>query len=796
MTEIRHTLRSLARDPGFTALAVLTLALGIGANTAVFSVVDAVLIRPLPYRDAHRLVEFMSIQDPGTPRQRSFSGMTRGEVEVWRQQTQIFEAIETDGSRQVVLDGNDPQRQIAGELSAGMLDFLGVSLLFGRSFHPEESIGGTDSVVIIGEAIWRTRFGGDRSVLGRTLSLDHKPYTIIGVMPASFRFPDPAASIWLPKPAAPTPGNPETGVVHPVARLNAGISLQEAQRRIDLVSARLEREQPRKEGWTTRVRLLDRVRVDGVTHARLLVLLGVVGFVMLIASANVGNLFLSRQVSRQREIAVRAAIGASRTRLMGQFLIEGFVVAGLGAAVAFLAAWWLVEGLGWISASILLWPTVFDPELNRRVLVFMTVVTGMAAIACAVVPALNVARRDQHASFLGGSRVVGFSPRHHRISQVLMLAEVALTFVLLLGAGLLANSFIRMVSVDPGFDTRNLLNVWLELPDDRYSTPTSYVTAHQQIVENLRGLPGVRDVIATGTLPPSRGNGGALVIDGDPTLPPRGSYSVSLTSAAPEHFRLLGIPLVEGRPFSASDVSGPPVAIVDRDTALRHWPGRSALGQRLRAYPNDQWRTVVGVVGRIFEEGEPENKIYLPLARESVMVVSPVVRYGGDRDTLMPLIRERVRAFDRDIIVRLTTVEESYSDLFAPSRVYLMLMSLFASVALLLAAIGLYGGLSYFVTQRKPEIGVRIALGADSRQVRRVVVREAMLPVGAGLLVGLVAALWLNPFMSAILYDVTPHDRATIAGVALFLTVVSLGAAHLPANRAANVDPIIALRSE
>lgn len=796
MTDVRHTLRSLGRDPGFTAVAVLTLALGIGANVAVFSVVDAVLFRPLPYRNSDRLVEFMSIKEPGTPRWRGVVGLTRGEVEIWRRQTQIFERIEASGSRGVVIDGDEPQRANAGELSAGMLEFLGVSPMLGRSFGPEESVAGSDGVVLISEAIWKTRFGGDPAVLGRTLSLDHKPHVIVGVLPGDFRFPDPSARIWLPLPAARTPGKPETSFVNPMARLNAGLSLEDAQRAIDAVSAQLERDQPRKDGWATRVTPLDHVRVDGETHTRLLVLLGVVGFVLLIASVNVANLFLTRLVSRQRENAVRAAIGASWMRLTRQFVVEGLVVAVLGAIVAFVAASWAVEGLGWISTSILKWPTVFDPEMNRRVLMFMVALTGLTGIASAGVPAFNLARRNLHASFLVGSRVVGFSPRHHRISQVLALVEVAMTFVLLVGAGLLANSFVRMVSVDPGFNTRNLLYVKLDLPEQRYSTPASYEAANREIVENIRGLPGVRDVIATGPVPPARMLEGSLVVEGDPTPPARGFYSASSTLVSPDHFQVLGIPIHEGRSFSRDDLSGQPVAIVDRDTATRYWPAGSAVGRRIKASPTDEWRTIVGVVGRVLEDGEPDNKIYLPMTGESVKAGRPVVRYSGSAETLIPLIRERLRAFDREIPAAIGTVDESYRELFAPSRVLLTLMSVFAFVALALAAIGLYGGLAYFVSQRKQEIGVRIALGADSVEVRRMVVREAMFPVVAGLLLGLVASLWVNRFLTALLYDVTPHDVPTMIGVAAFVAVVSLGAAFLPASRAARVDPMVALRAE
>jgi putative ABC transport system permease protein len=651
-------------------------------------------------------------------------------------------------------------------------------------------------VVLIGEGLWKTQFGGERSVLGRTISLDRRLRTIVGVMPASFRFPDPAARIWLPLPAARTPGKPETSFVGPLARLNAGLSLEEAQRRINAVSAQLERDQPRREGWTIRLMPLDRERVDHSTRARLLVLLGAVGLVLLIASANVANLFLARNISRQREIAVRAAVGASSMRLLRQFLVEGLVVAILGGLVAALAASWALEGLGWISASILRWPTVFDPELNRRVLLFAVALTGMAAFACALVPALAVARCHLHPSFLGGSRVVGLTPKHHRLSKVLALVEVAITFVLLLGAGLLTNSFVRMINVDPGFDTHQLLTIDTEFPDGRYPNAVSQRTATQQIVDGIRGLPGVTGVIATGPVPPESHSSGALVVEGDRTPPARGHYSNSLNRVAPEHFRLLGVPLIEGRTFDRSDFSGPPVAIVDQQMAARFWPKGGAIGRRIQAYHTDSWRTIVGVVGRVrLADDDRDPQVYLPMTADSS--AWPVVRFSGDPAALIPLIRERVRVFDREIrISRIATVDDSYGEMFARPRVFLMLMSVFAFVALALAVVGLYGVLAYFVNQRTQEIGVRIALGARSSEVRRMVVREAMLPVGAGLAVGLAASFWLNKFLSTLLFGVTPHDVTTIAGVALLLLMVSFGAAFLPASRAAKVDPVVALRAE
>jgi putative ABC transport system permease protein len=797
MTDLRHTLRSLARNPGFTAVAVLTLALGIGANVAVFSVVDAVLFRPLEYRDAERLVEFISLKDPGTPRERGQIGMTPAEIAVWRQQTQIFEAIEANSGRRVVIDGDDPQRLNAGLLSSGMLEFLGVAPISGRGFRSEESKAGADGVVLIGEGLWKTKFGGDPSVLGRTISVDRRPHTIVGVMPASFRFPSPAARIWLPLPDSRTPGKPETSFVGPLARLNRGLSLEEGQRRIDAVSAQLERDQPRAGGWTTRLIAHDRVRVDPATRRTLLVLLGAVGFVLIIAASNVANLFLARNVSRQKEIAVRAAIGASWMRLVRQFLVEGLVVAALGAIVAALAASWAMEGLTWISASILQWPTVFDPELNRRVLIFTMALTAVAALGCALVPALNVAGRELHPTFLAGARVVGASPRHRGISQSLAMIEVAVTFVLLLGAGLLANSFVRLVSVDPGFDSRDLLTIDLDLPEHRYSTPASHEAAYRQIVESIHGLPGVEGVIATGPIPPAGMLGGTLVIAGDPAAPARGFYDANLWYVSPDHFRFLRIPIVQGRGLEATDLSGPPVAIIDRDTAIRHWPAGNALGQRVQTYPNDAWRTIVGVVGRVTVQYGDGPQIYVPMTAETMRGASPVIRFANDATALMPLVRERVRAFDRDIIISsMSTVDENYGELYARPRVFFVLMTVFACVALALAVVGLYGILAYSVNQRRQEIGVRIALGARSAEVRRMVVREAMLPVGAGIGVGLAASFWLNRFLGTLLFGVTPHDLTTIAGVALLLLLVSFGAAFIPARHAARVDPVVALRAE
>lgn len=378
------------------------------------------------------------------------------------------------------------------------------------------------------------------------------------------------------------------------------------------------------------------------------------------------------------------------------------------------------------------------------------------------------------------------------------MIEVAVTFVLLLGAGLLANSFIRLVSVDPGFDTRNLMSIDIDLPDHRYPAAAARRAATQQILDGIRALPGVREAIVTGALPPDAFSSGFLNFEGDLAPPARGHYSSSLNHVAPEHFRFLRIPMVQGRAFDAADVSGPPLAIVDRETAARFWPDGNAIGQRIQTYPTDNWRTIVGIVGRVRlknDDSAQHAQVYVPLVGD--YVGWPVLRLSGDAETVIPLVRERIRALDREIIVaNMATVDESYAGLFARPRVFLMLMALFAGVALVLAVVGLYGVLAYYVNQRTKEIGVRIALGARADEVRWMVIRQAMLPVGAGLAAGLAASFWLNRFLSTLLFGITPHDPTTITTVALLLLMVSFAAAFVPARRAAKVDPIVALRAE
>ena len=475
LQDLRFAIRGLLRSPGFTVAAVLTLALGIGANVAVFTVADAALFRPLPYRAAERLVDFMRVENPGTPRQTMFRGMTRDDISTWRAQSQIFEAIEAYRGGSAVVGDDNPERvdvtpDVGGHarLSGSRADI--------RPRIPSGGNGtGTDDVVIIGEGLWKARFGGDPAVLGRPFQVGQRSRVVIGIMPSSFRFPDKTNQIWVPLTNAHNPqGGPSQAFVGSLAKLRAGLTLAEAQQRVDVTSSRLQKERPKREGWTMRLVSVDESRANLSTRRTLLVLLGVVGFVLLIACVNVANLLLARSVARGREMAIRSAIGASRWQVVRLQMVEGLLIAVLGAAAAGVAATLGINALTEIAASSLPLDGGFEPEMNGRVLTFMAIATLLTGLACALVPALTSARANQRLPLLGASRGADAAGGARGIHRALASVEVALTFVLLLGAGLLANSFIRMVALDVGFNATNVVSITLELPQERYATPPLY----------------------------------------------------------------------------------------------------------------------------------------------------------------------------------------------------------------------------------------------------------------------------------------------------------------------------------
>ena len=797
--DIRHSVRTLRRAPGFASVAVLTLALGIGANTAVFSVADAAVFRPLPYRNSEQLAYLRNVVDAGTPRQSIRPSIPPDKVDAWGEQTQILEGAAHYSAGQMQLEEADGEFVGVGRLSAELLEFLGVSPMLGRGFDAAETVSGADAVALVSHRFWTTRLASNPAVLGTTVTLDQRPHVIVGVMPPTFRFPSPFDQVWVPL----TGGR---DFVYAVARVRPGLSIAEAQDQLDSIAERLQRDQPRARGWSASLAGLDATRFAFSIRFGVWALLAAVGLVLLIACANIASLLLARTMARQRELAVRSSLGASRARLFRHVLTEGLVLGVAGGTVALLVGGWSIDvlsrvltlegGFGFLE---------FDIELNRRVLAFTVLATCVAGFACAALPAFRATRLNLFDALTAASRVATGTRRQHRMQDVLIVAQVAATLILLVSAALLANSFVRMLLVDPGFETRNLATVNVGLSAERYASQTARDAFFDDVLTRVRALPGVRAATAGGRVPPESGIfGRQFEVEGDPVSPEDPPVRILVTPVEPDYMQTLGIPVLEGRPFGAADTTGaPPVVMIDRGTADEYWPGVNALGRRLRTAPSAPWLTIVGVVGRvtvpdIAGQQSRRPQAYVPTSQGRVTGTRTIVaRTAGDAEPLVGTIRGIVRAIDPTVrIGNAATVEAGYAQRMTPARVVLTLMGIFASLALGLAAVGLYGVVSYAVTQRTHEVGIRTALGATRAKILTLMMGRgvALGLIGSG--IGLGGALAVSRLVRSLLFQIQPTDLATLALASVTLMCAVVLACYLPARRATKLDPVVALRAE
>jgi putative ABC transport system permease protein len=784
--DVRFAVRGLRRSPGFAVASVLTLALGIGANTAVFSVADALLFRPLPFADSDRLADVMDtwLSRPGlvgVP-------VDPQKFEFWSKQTHIFEGIEGYGRTGVVtmLDGDDPLG--VTNITEGLLSLLGVAPIVGRSFDAGEMTGGIDTTCLVSHGLWTTAFGARPTAIGERLTLTGRSCTIVGVLPSTFRLPGPDTQIWIPT-------NPDRPPTQPITRVRAGLTIAAAQAEVNRLAESVQRDQPLQEGWRIKLSSFDDRRTSPTTRSALLALLGGVGLVMLIACANVANLLLARTDRRDREFAIRAAMGASRPQLFRQVLVEASVLALIaGLAVLVAARLGLAAFASRLPAALA--TSGLDVALNGRVLWFAVAITATTGLLCGAVPALR-ATRASVAGLLAGAHLTGGLTRHHRAAHgTLVAVEIALTFLLLTGAALLANSFVRMASVEFGFDPRNLAAVRVT-PPRSYRPLPAQDAFYNELVRRLRLLPGIRGVAQGMRVPPTTDAFYMTRAEGS-----RGEGTrVQITRVDDGYFRLLGIPVLEGRGIEPTDVAGStPVVVIDRSTARHFWPGESPLGKRLRDSDVRPWMTVVGVVGRVkdvtFATGSDAFQAWMPMSQQPQPVRTLAIRSDGNPRTLFPSIRSAIRSVEPAATITITTSEAEYGEVMRQPRFFLVLMGAFAAVALSLAAIGLYGVLWYVVSRRTQEIGLRIALGADTAAVTRMVVGQALLPTGIGLACGLLGAYWLTSFLRAQLFGVSPRDPVTMIAVAAVLVATAALAACIPARRAAMLDPVAALRCD
>jgi putative ABC transport system permease protein len=801
--DVRYALRSLRKHSGFAAAVLVVLALGIGANAAIFTVVNGALLRPLPFSDPARLVHVWHVPPPA-----SFPGMRRFAVSAanyldWQRRQHVFDRMAIHHYKTFTLTGRgQPELLRAQGVSAGFFEVLGAQPLEGRWFLPEEDQPGRGQVVILSHRLWQSRFGGDRSVVGRAITLDGVPYTVVGIMGPAFAYPD-WAQLWTP--LAWTEKERAVRGEHSclvVARLAPGKNVGAAQAEMTAISRSLEREYPEDNtGWGALVVPLHDDLVGDI-RTSLLVLLGAVGFVLLIACANVANLVLARTLARRREIAVRMALGAGAGRIVRQVITETLLLALAGGALGLLVARAGVDLITAFLGQALPQSAPIDPDW--RVLAFTAVVSLLTGIAAGLVPALRVARSSViHAIKQGGGREDS-EAAGSRVRGMLVTVEVALSLVLLVGAGLMIRSLFLLNSVSPGFEPRGVLTAAVSLPERRYPEGEQKIRFFDELVRRARALPGVESAGANTNLPlGGGGNNWPVQIAGRRQLRMSEQPQVQGNVITPGYLRTMRIPIVRGRDFTDADREGAPaVALISEATARRLWPGEDPMGQRFTiAFFPEAVREVVGIVKDVRERElamAGTASLYLPVAQVPVADAALVVRTQlAAPEMLASSLTATVRAIDPDLpLVDVMPMEMVVRRSVADRQTTVYLLAVFAAFALVLAAVGLYSVLAYSVRRRVREIGIRMALGADRRGVVRMVIADALRPTVVGLVVGVLAAIAIRRVVESLLFGVSPSDPVTFAAVSALLVVVALGASALPAYSATRVDPMLALRDE
>jgi putative ABC transport system permease protein len=801
--DLRYGLRALLKNPGFTAVAVIALALGIGANSAIFSVVNTVLLRPLPYADPDRLV--MVWEDDtkhgyprDTPAPANFFD--------WRAQNQVFEGMSATADQSFNLTGvGDPERVDGQAVSANLFSLLGVEPQVGRAFLPEEDQPGEGRVVIMGHALWQRRFGADQGIVGKPVTLNGLSYTVVGVMPPGFQFPGREEELWVPLALTPQQAARRgSHYLRVVARLKPGVTVEQAQAEMNTIAARLQQQYPDANAEVGAAVVSLHEQVVGDIKPALLVLLGAVGLVLLIACANVANLLLARAASRQKETALRIALGASRWRLVRQFLTESVLLAALGGVVGLLLSVWGVSVLkSFIPENV---SQVKAVAVDARVLAFTVLVSLLTGLLFGLAPATQASNFDLNETLKEGGRDSSSGGRGKRLRGLLVVAEVAVSLVLLIGAGLLINSFLRLRSVDPGFRTDHLLTMRVVLPQQKYPDQARRSAFYDELIRRVEAVPGVKSAAVTNWIPlVNQGDSVGVSVEGRPDPGPNRPI-VATRVVSPHYFQAMGIKLLSGRDFDerTDRADTPAVVVIDETMAKRLWPGEDPLGRRVTpGSPDspDDWCQVVGVVKdvRQFElTAEPKPQMYMLYAQADFFAPRHlVVNTSVEPMSLAATVRKTVWDVDRDQPVsNVSTMEEVLSGSIARQRFSTLLLGVFAGVALVLAAVGLYGVMSYSVAQRTREIGLRMALGAQRGDVLRMVVGQGLKLVLVGVAIGLAAAFALTRVMSSLLFGVSATDPATLAAISLLLISVAALASYIPARRATRVDPLIALRYE
>lgn len=816
--DIRYGARMLLKNPGITIIVIIALALGIGANTAIFSVVNSVLIRPLPYDESERLV-FLNEQSPILDEMSiSYPNFTD-----WRNQNHVFEKIGVYNRNSYNLTGyGEAERILAAQCSADLFAALRVNAALGRVFTNDEDKPGAAPVVVLSNALWQRRFGGQAGIVNQSITLNGRSYTVIGVMGPDYAFPS-RVEMWVPvgqltgDPAWQERGN------HPglyaVARLKPGANQAQAQADMNNISANLNKQYPNSNAQNgVRIRPMMEVVVGKTVTDTLWILFGAVAFVLLIACANIANLLLARATSRRKEMAIRAAMGAGRWRIARQLLTESLLLAIIGGGLGLAVAQGAIRFILYLSPTAI--PRAREITVDWRVLAFTLGISLVTGILFGLVPAIQAGEVDVHETLKEAGR--GTSARHWLRSS-LVIVEVATTMVLLIGAGLMSRSFYRLQNVDPGFSYENLTSFTVSLPQRKYGTEEQRTQFFKELLQNIRALPGVQSVAAASGLP--LGNNGwqtSFSIDGRGAPPPGQEPLMEACTVTPDYFRAMNIPLRRGRYFTDQDnrafvagkdfskmndgermIRGTNVIIIDEEFAKRQWPGEEAVGKAIRFGTDaDSPRLeVVGVVGRVKMEGldTDDNRVqgYFSFYQMPFGGMTVIVKGTGDPNQLIASARNQVRAIDPEQpIYNIRTMDEIRGEAVAPQRLNLVLLSIFAGIAFVLAIVGIYGVMSYAVTQRTHEIGIRMAIGAQPRDVFRMILGHGMFLTVIGVVAGLAGAFGLTRLMTAMLFSVRPTDPLTFTGVTLLLIGVALIACYIPGRRATKVDPVNSLRYE
>lgn len=805
---LQYGLRVLGRNPGYAAVAILTLALGIGFNSAIFSLVDAIILRPLPYPKPQELV--------GLGQWRNQQG--QGYIQTGVSAPNLNDIAKTSVFQQVayfrwsgfnITEGTRPENIDGIKASTDLLPMFGIAPQLGRTFAPDEMQDGKDQVAVIGHHLWQMRYGSDPNIIGKSINLNERPYTIVGVMPASFRFTwDQEIDVFVPLVLSPEERS-ETGRgtsrdLQAQARLKDGVSIPQAQAALDTLAQNLGRQYAADRGWLFKIEPLHEAYHRNM-QTPLMIMLGAVLFVLLIACANVANLLLARATGRKREIAIRISVGATRRRLIEQLLTESLLLATLGGALGLLLAYvgdrLLTFGL---ASSGLSFPNAKVIDIDWRVLMFSVVVTLATGIIFGLAPSWVASKADLADALKEGSLSTTTDAGRRRLRNGLVVAEMALALVLLTGAGLLVRTFLGLMNVDMGIDPKNVMTMGISLPDYKYKTPEQQALFYRSLLENLHNTPGIRSAGAE--------DGGANVFfqpQGQPPAAPGQEPTAAYNVITPDLLKSMGTQIIAGREFSVHDAAGTtPVAIISETVARHYWPNTNPIGSHFnilsRVYSGAsagvaEHLEIVGVAKDVRGDNlwKPEADIYVPFEQHPSSSVMLVVKTIGAPENIVPAIRATVAAIDREQpINHVRTLDEMIARTYGTIRFPMTLVWSFASLALLLSAVGIFGVMSYTVSRRTQELAIRVALGADRATIMRLVVGESLWITATGVLIGLIAATALSRVMAGYVYQISATDPITFIGAALLLSAVALFASYIPARRATTVNPALALRSE